>query len=69
MNSQYMAYLLQLQRAEGSTRWRATLEDVHTRETLTFATERELLAYLLRILSERPGSTDTNADPDNESES
>jgi hypothetical protein len=69
MNSQYLAYLIRLQRAEGSVEWRATLENVHDRETLTFATERELLAYLLRILSERPNSTDVNADSDDERES
>jgi hypothetical protein len=69
MNSQYLAYLLRLQRAEGSAEWRAKLENVHTRETLTFATDRELLAYLLRILSERPSSPDTHVDSDNESES
>lgn len=69
MNSQYLAYLIRLQRAEGSAEWRATLENVHTRESLTFATERELLAYFLRILSERPSSPNTHADSEDESES
>jgi hypothetical protein len=69
VNSQYLAYLIQFQRAEGSAEWRATLENVHNRETLTFATERELLDYLSRILSECPNSTDVNPDSDDERES
>jgi hypothetical protein len=69
VNSQYLAYLIRLQRAEGRADWRATLENVHTHETLNFVTERELLAYLLQILSERPSSSNTNPNSDNESES
>lgn len=69
MNSQYLAYLIRLQRAEGSVEWRATLENVHNREILTFGTEQELLAYLLRILSESPSSPNTHAASDNERKS
>lgn len=67
MDKNYHAYLIRFKRREAQSSWRATLEDVHTRETHTFATERELLVYLLQVLSERPGSTDMNADIETES--
>jgi hypothetical protein len=58
----YQAYLVRFKHREGQTGWRATLENVHTRETLTFATERELLVYLLRVLSESSESPDPSVD-------
>ncbi len=64
VDKNYYAYLVRFKRREAQTSWCATLEDVHTRETRTFATERELLLYLLQILSEHPGSRGSNADPD-----
>ena len=48
----YHAYLIRFLRREGNPHWCATLENVHTREHLQFATERELLVYLLQTLSE-----------------
>ena len=54
MNENYCAYLIRFKRRENQSSWCATLENVHTRETLKFATERELLVYLLQILSEPP---------------
>jgi hypothetical protein len=69
MNSPYLAYLIRFERRETQSSWCATLENVHTRETLSFGTEQELLAYLLQTLSERYGSMDINADPEDESES
>jgi hypothetical protein len=60
----YHAYLIRFKRREAQSSWRTSLESVHTRETLTFATERELLVYLLQILSELPDSRNPNADPD-----
>ena len=64
----YHAYLIRFKRREAQSSWCATLEDVHTRETLTFATERELLVYLLQTLSEGSGSPDTSTDADLEPE-
>jgi hypothetical protein len=63
VDKNYHAYLIRFKRRETQPGWRATLENVHTRETRTFATERELLLYLLQILSEHPGSRGSNADP------
>ena len=67
VDKSYYAYLIRFKRREAQSNWCATLENVHTRETLTFATERELLVYLLQTLSERPGSPDTKADAKEES--
>jgi len=67
MDKNYRAYLIRFKRRESQSSWCATLEDVHTRETLSFATERELLVYMLHILSERPNPTDTNAEAESES--
>lgn len=69
MGKNYHAYLIRLKRRETQSNWCATLEDVHTRETLSFATERELLVYMLHALSENPNPTDTNTDAEDESES
>ena len=63
----YHAYLIRFKRCEAQSSWCATLENVHTREALTFGTERELLIYLLQTLSEDTGPPDTNADDENES--
>ena len=68
MDKNYHAYLIRFKRRETQTGWRATLENVHTRETHTFATERELLVYLLQTLSEGLGSPGTQADAEDESE-
>jgi hypothetical protein len=69
VDKSYHAYLIRFKRREAQTGWRATLENVHTRETLTFGTERELLVYLLQTLSEPLGALDTNSDADLELES
>jgi len=68
MDKNYQAYLVRFKRREIQPGWCATLENVHTRETLSFATERELLVYMLHALSERPNTTDTEADAEDESE-
>ena len=62
VDKSYHAYLIRFKRREAQTSWRATLENVHTRETLSFATERGLLVYLLRILSENSEPADPSAD-------
>jgi hypothetical protein len=67
MDNNYHAYLVRFKRREAQSSWCATLENVHTRETRNFGTERELLVYLLQTLSERPGSPDTKADTEEES--
>ena len=69
MYKNYHAYLIRFKRREAQYTWCAMLENVHTRETPTFATERELLVYLLQTLSEHPGPSHPKADADDESES
>ena len=71
MKSQYQAYLLRLHRSQGQAHWRATLENAHTGELLRFATEREMLLYLMQALTIRlPGfdgqaeSNDTSLEDD-----
>jgi len=51
MNENYYAYLVRFKRREGKGNWCATLENVHTRETINFSTERDLLVYLLQTLN------------------
>jgi hypothetical protein len=62
VDKNYQAYLIRFKRRESQSSWCATLENVHTRETLTFATERELLLYLLQTLSANSIPPNTNAD-------
>ena len=62
MDKNYQAYLVRFKRRESQSSWCATLENVHTHETLSFATERELLVHMLHVLSEHPSPTDTNTD-------
>lgn len=52
MSKNYQAYLVRFQRSPQAHTWRATLEDVHSQEIKRFATERELLLFLLRRLNE-----------------
>ena len=58
MNNDYQAYLVWFQRQQDSSSWRATLENAHTQEVIQFASERELLLFLLRRL-QRPLSSET----------
>jgi hypothetical protein len=51
MAGDYLAFLLRLQRGQGQTEWRATMQNAQTGEILRFATERELLRYLMRVLT------------------
>lgn len=46
----YHAYLLRVWRETDAMPWRATLEDPHTGERLSFAGADQLLAYLRRQL-------------------
>lgn len=48
--TEYKAFLIRLKRRNGRLHWRATLENVHTGEVLHFATERDLLLYMLQTL-------------------
>ena len=58
MDKDYQAYLVRFQRQQDSNHWRATLENAHTQEVIQFATERELLLFLLRRL-QRPLPNET----------
>jgi hypothetical protein len=66
MGGEYLAFLLRLQRGQGQPQWRATLQNAQTGETLRFATERELLRYLMQILmTAPPGLNSREADHKN----
>ena len=54
MDGEYQAFLLRLQRGQGQTQWRATMQNAQTGEILHFATERELLRYLMQVLMIAP---------------
>ena len=58
VSAEYMSYLLRLQRSQPNDHWRATLQNAQTGELLRFANERELLRYLLQLLSSGPANTD-----------
>ena len=63
MGGDYQAFLLRLQRGQGQAQWRATLQNAQTGEILRFATERELLRYLMEILTAaRPEMNNREAD-------
>ena len=49
-NTEYQAYLLRLRRGRDQTHWRAMLRDASSGETYHFATERELISYLVAAL-------------------
>jgi hypothetical protein len=51
MSGEYLAFLLRLQRGQGQTQWRATMQNAQTGEILRFPTERELLRYLMQVLT------------------
>jgi hypothetical protein len=59
MGGEYLAFLLRLQRGQGQTQWRATMQNAQTGEILRFATERELLRYLMQVLTIMPSNSDT----------
>ena len=61
MNAEYKAFLLRLRRSSEQQSWRISLENVHSKEQLYFANERDLLRYLLQVFSnqqsENPSTT------------
>jgi hypothetical protein len=68
VDKNYHVHLIRFKRRETQSRWCAWLENVHTHETLTFATERELLIYFLQTLSEKsnmPGAGATTKKGEN----
>jgi len=51
-----------LQRSQGQTHWRATLENAHTGELLRFANQNEMLRYLMQVLAVELPASDDQAD-------
>ena len=62
MKSIYRAYLLRLHRELNQTDWRATLENANTGEFIRFANEREMIHYLMKVLTIEPTDPYTKAD-------
>ena len=67
MKSQYQAYLLRLHRSQNQTHWRVIMENAHTGELLRFATERELLRHLMKLLLVEPTGLNKPTDIDGSS--
>ena len=65
---QYKAFLLRLQRDEGHSQWRATIENAQTGERLRFANQNQMLRYLLNDLAEPPSVVDHLKDQGNKGE-
>ena len=53
----YKAFLLRLQKDEGHSQWRATIENAQTGEQLRFANQNQMLRYLFNDLAEEPQTT------------
>lgn len=53
MNPHYQSYLICFHQRAGEAHWRATLEDAASGEKLRFATELDLLRYVLRQLAQK----------------
>lgn len=49
-HSTYRSFLIRFHRSAGEPHWRVTLQDVQSRSTVRFATEHELIEYLLNCL-------------------
>lgn len=58
----YRAYLIRFQRGEKQTHWRVTLQDAHQGTIHRFATENDLIRYLLYQLNESSSLPDLNTD-------
>jgi hypothetical protein len=63
MNDNYLAYMLRLKRSDRQRNWRATLENAHSGTVRHFASEEELLLYLMDRLAESPPASDQDVRP------
>lgn len=50
----YRAYLIRLQRSDAQSHWRVTLQNAQTNEVIQFATEGQLISFLLDSLKRVP---------------
>lgn len=64
MSDNYLAYMLRLKRSTGYPHWRATLENAHSGAVHHFATEEELLMYLMDILAGHLPASDLDVGQD-----
>ena len=62
MSRDYLAYMLRLRRSDDRTHWRATLENAHTGDVHQFATEEELILFLIDQLNGALPRQDLDAD-------
>ncbi len=65
MSKEYRAYLLRLTRNENDSHWRVTLKDAHSDKQVNFATEHEMLLFLMRYLAVEHADLDEFAAPNN----
>ncbi|MCP5099528.1 MAG: hypothetical protein GY943_28565 [Chloroflexi bacterium] len=60
MKDDYQAYLLRFQRGEGQAHWRVYMENAVSGENRHFATEQELLRFLMHALAIMPDQANTD---------
>lgn len=61
MSGEYQAYLVRLERSGVQADWRVYVENAETGDVWHFATEWELIHFLLEILLSFPGKPDSSA--------
>ncbi|MCA9969112.1 MAG: hypothetical protein KC425_02800 [Anaerolineales bacterium] len=59
----YRAFLLRLWREARDAPWRASLEDPHTGQRHSFASDEQLLAFLRAQMAEPPGGPGAALEP------
>lgn len=62
--SRYHAYLLRIWRDDMFTVWRASLEDPHTGQTISFATIERLYDFLDEMMGRPDGGSVDSSDSD-----
>ena len=60
-NKNYRAYLIRFQRNDEQSHWRVTLQNAQTGEVIQFATERQVLSFLLDTLKRDPSESENHA--------
>ena len=62
MSAEYQAYLFRFQRNNDESHWRVYVENAETGEVWRFATEWELLRFLMKTLAVTPTIIDQHPD-------
>lgn len=60
-NKNYQAYLIRFQRSDEHSHWRVTLQNAQTGEVIQFATEQQVMSFLLKTLKRNPSESENHA--------